>query len=181
MTRLEAVDPKTATGKPRELLDGIQAKFGRTPNILRALANSPAALEAFVGFSGALSQGELSAKLREQIALSVAEANSCEYCLAAHSATARTVGLSEEQVLDGRRGSSPDSKVDAAVGFAREIVEKRGWVDDDSLSRLRSVGYRDREIAEIVANTALHIFLNYFDHVAQPVLDFPQTSELAVR
>ncbi len=36
MPRLEAVDPSTATGKSKELLDGIQAKLGMTPNILRA-------------------------------------------------------------------------------------------------------------------------------------------------
>ena len=179
MSRLEAVDPSTATGKSKELLDGIQAKLGMTPNILRALASSPAALEAYLDFSGALSHGELPAKLREQIALAVAEANSCEYCLAAHGATGRAVGLSEEQVLDSRRGSSPDSKVDAVLRFAREVVEKRGWVDDDSISRLRSAGYRDGAIAEIVANIALHIFMNYFDHVAQPVVEFPKASELA--
>ncbi len=64
--------------------------------------------------------------------------------------------------------------------FAREVVEKRGWVDDDSISRLRSAGYRDGAITEIVANIALHMFMNYFDHVAQPVVDFPKATELAV-
>ena len=179
MSHFEAVDPSTATGKAKELLDGVQAKLGMTPNILRVLAKSPAALEAQIAFSGALSHGALPAGLREQIALAVAEANGCEYCLSAHSAAGRALGLSEEQVIDSRGGTSPDSKVDAALRFAREVVEKRGWVDDYSVARLHSVGFRDGEIAEIVANTALHLFMNYFDHVAKPVLDFPRAPELA--
>ncbi len=181
MSHFEAVDPSTATGKTKELLDGVQAKLGMTPNILRVLATSPAALEAQTAFSGALSHGALPARLREQIALAVAEANRCEYCLGAHSAAGRALGLSEEQLIDSRGGTSPDSKVDAALRFAREFVEKRGWVDDDSISRLHSAGFGDGEITEIVANTALHIFMNYFDHVAKPVLDFPKAPELARR
>jgi uncharacterized peroxidase-related enzyme len=181
MSRFEAVDPSHATGKAKELLDGIQAKLGMVPNILRVLAASPSALEAYAGLSGALSHGTLSASLRERIALTVAEANRCEYCLAAHSATGRALGLSEEQVIDSRSGTAPDSKIDAALQFARELVEARGWVDESSISRLHGAGFGDGEIAEIVANTALHIFMNYFDHVAKPALDFPKALVLAAR
>jgi uncharacterized peroxidase-related enzyme len=181
MQRLQAVNPETANGKTKELLDAVQAKLGMTPNLVRTFANSPAVLEAYLGFSGALSKGVLSAKLREQIALAVAEANGCGYCLAAHSAVGKMLGLSEEDIADSRRGISTDSKSDAVLGFARQMVEKRGWVSDEDLSRLRNVGYGDGEIAEVVANVALHLFTNYFNHVAETEVDFPEVSELAGR
>lgn len=181
MPRLDALDVPTADDRTRNLLAGLEAKLGMLPNILRGLARSPAVLEAYLGFSAALSKGALPARLREQIALAVAEANECHYCLAAHSATARALGLSDEQILDSRGATSPDTKVDRVLRFAREIVDTRGQVDGESISRLRAAGYGDGEIVEIVATTALNIFLNYFDHVADPALDFPKVNELAAR
>ncbi len=166
MPRLQPIHPETATGKAKELLDGVHKKLGMTPNLMRTMANSPAVLEAFLAFNGAIAGGSLSAKLREQIALAVAEANRCDYCLSAHAAIGRLVGLSDEQVLNSRRGSSPDSKVAAALRFARTLVDKRGWVIDEDVTRLRVAGYGEAEIAEIVANVVLNIFTKYFNHVA---------------
>ncbi|MFC1597593.1 carboxymuconolactone decarboxylase family protein, partial [Planctomycetota bacterium] len=113
------------------------------------------------------------------IAVTVAEANGCDYCLAAHSAVAATVGLSKEAVMDARRGVSPDRKVEAVLHFARQIVEKRGWVDDDDVGHLRDAGFGDREIVEIVANVAMSILTNYVNHVAGTEVDFPQVPHLS--
>ena len=114
-TRLKAVDPRTATGAANELLDGVQAKLGITPNLHRTMANAPAVLEGYLNFSNALTKGSLSAKLREQIALAVAQANNCDYCLAAHSAVGKALGFSSRELLDSRLGQSSDSKTDAAL------------------------------------------------------------------
>ena len=178
MQRLEAIQPNEATGSVKNHLQAVQSKMGMVPNILKTMANSPAALEAYLGFSGALAGGVLSKKLREQIALTVAETNHCNFCLAAHTAAGKAVGLGEEEIIDSRRGTSPDSKVDAALQFAREVVEKRGWVSDDDFNRLHSSGYKDEEITEIIAHVALHNFLNYFSHIANPAIDFPAAPEL---
>lgn len=178
MSRLNVVDPKTATGKSKELLDAIQKKLGVTPNLVRGFANSPAVLQAYMGMSSGLAGGTLGAKLREQIALTVSQANECGYCLAAHSALGKSVGLSDEEVMDSRHASSTDSKVDAALQFARSIVEKRGLVSDDDMESVRRAGYDDGEISEIVANVALMIFTNYFNHVADVPVDFPEVEPL---
>ncbi|MBW1798067.1 MAG: carboxymuconolactone decarboxylase family protein, partial [Deltaproteobacteria bacterium] len=143
------------------------------PNLMLTMANSHAVLEAYLGFSGALEKGALSARLREQIALVVAETNGSDYCLAAHSAVGKTVGLSDEEVLDSRRGISPDRRVEAVLLFARRLVEKHGKTALEDFNRLRRVGYTDEDIAEIVANVALTIFTNYFNQVAGTVPDFP--------
>ena len=72
MPRLQAIDPKTATGRAKDLLGIVQSRYGMVSNLTRTVANSPAALETYLGFS-ALDQGTLSPALREQIALTVAE------------------------------------------------------------------------------------------------------------
>ena len=181
MSRLQAINPKEAIGNAKVLLDGIGTKLGMTPNLMRTLANSPAALEAYLAFSGALSKGLLPTRLREQIALTVAEANGSSYCLAAHTAIGKMVGLSEENILDSRQGVSPDSKVNAALQFSRQIVEKHGWVIDADVWRLRKGGYGDAEIFEIVANIVLNIFTNYFNQVAETEVDFPKVPESVSR
>ncbi len=179
MPRLNAVDPESATGKAKELLDGVQAKIGMVPNLMRTFANSPAVLEAYLGFGNALSSGVLSPKLREQIALAVSEANDCDYCRAAHSAVGKKLGLSDQELLDSRQATSADEKTAAGLEFVRELVEKEGWVTDEDLGRVRDAGYGEAEIAEIVANVALTIFTNYFNHVADTEIDFPIASPLA--
>ncbi len=176
MPRLNAIDPAVATGKAKELLDGVKTKIGMVPNLMRTFANSPAALEGYLSFSGALAGGLLSAKLREQISLAVADANSCEYCLSAHTAIGKMVGLNENEIIASRRASSDDAKTNAALMFAHQIVVKRGEVDDTDVRTVRAAGFNDGEITEIIANVALNIFTNYFNHVAQTVVDFPKVS-----
>ena len=173
MTRLTAINPDEATGKAKQLLDGVQQKLGLTPNLMRTFANSPAVLEAYLNFSGALGEGLLDAKLREQIALAVAEANSCEYCLSAHTAIGKMVGLNEGDLTAARQAKASDAKTETALQFAREIVVKRGEVSDADWQAVKDAGYGEGEIAEIIANVALNIFTNYFNHIARTEVDFP--------
>lgn len=178
MPRLRAVKTSDATGKAGELLKGVEQKLGTAPNIMRTMANSPAVLEAYLAFTSALARGSLSAKLREQIALAVGEANQCKYCLAAHTALGKMAGLSEAEIADSRRGASSHGKTQAALGFARKVVRERGWVGDDDVAALRSAGFDDGGIAEIIATVAVNIFTNYLNHVAETEVDFPEVSEL---
>ena len=145
----------------------------------RAMANAPAVLDGYLSLSGALGKGALSAKTREQIALAVGQANGCDYCLAAHSAIGKMVGLTADQILDSRRGTSVDSKTDAIIRFARQVVEKQGRVTDADLADARIAGLDDSAVAEIVANVALNIFTNYFNHVAETDIDFPKAEPIA--
>lgn len=174
MTRLTLIDPAEATGKAKQLLDAVQAKLKITPNMTRVMANSPAVLESYLSFSSALSGGVLDAKLREQIALEVAELNSCEYCLSAHTAVGKLVGLNDFEITAGREGKSDSPKTAAALQFVREVVTKKGRVGDGEVEAVRKAGFSDGEIAELVANTAVHIFTNYFNNVAAVEVDFPK-------
>ncbi len=178
MSRISAIDPQQATGKSKELLDGVQKKLGMTPNLMRAMANSPAALSAYLQFGQALGEGVLSAKTREQIALAVAQANSCDYCLSAHSAMGKMVGLTAQQIKDARMGSAVDVKENAIVQLAAQLVEKRGWLSDEDFASARDAGVNDAEIAEVIANTAQSIFSNYFNHAAETEIDFPAVKPL---
>src|SRR5271168_3488911 len=152
MARIATIDPQSSTGKAKTLLDAVQSKMKMVPNLMRVLASSPAALEGYLNFNEALSHGLLSGKLRELISVVVAKANGCEYCLSAHTAIGKMVGLKEEDILASRKFNSGDPKIDAA----------------------RTAGYSDGEIAEIITNVGLNTFTNYFNNAVQTEIDFPK-------
>src|SRR5688572_5146595 len=172
--RINPVNPAAAEGKSRELLDSVQRMLGLTPNMMRTMAQSPAVLEGYLAFSSALAKGKLSPAAREQIALAVAQANECGYCAAAHAALGKMAGLNADQIASARRGQASDPKIEAALRLSRSIVSTRGNVSDTDLAAARTAGLGDPEIAEVVANTALNIFTNYFNHVAATEIDFPK-------
>jgi uncharacterized peroxidase-related enzyme len=180
MSRIQAINPETATGKAKDLLNAVKSKLGLVPNMMRSLANAPSALEGYLNLSGALSKGSFNAKTREQIALAVGQANNCDYCLSAHSAFAKMAGLSPDQIRDARQGNAIDSKTDALIRFARKVVDQRGRVSDSDVQEVREAGFDDSAITEVVANVALNIFTNYFNIVGDTEIDFPEAEELPV-
>src|SRR5215471_14615847 len=115
MSRLSVIQTDKATGKAKELLEVVQAKLSITPNMTRVMANSPAVLEAYLSFSGALAGGSLNAKIREQLALAVGEQNSCQYCVSAHTAIGRMTGLSEAEIEAAREAKSSAAKTAAVL------------------------------------------------------------------
>jgi uncharacterized peroxidase-related enzyme len=174
MSRLATVDPTTAEGQARTLLGRVERALGVTPNMMRAMASSPAVLDAYLQFSGALSKGLLPAAVQEQIALVAAVENECGYCLAAHTVLGARAGVSEEDLADGRSARASDPKAEAALTFAKQIIATKGFVSDEDLAAVRAAGYGDGEIGEIVAAVALNTFTNYFNSVGQTTLDFPE-------
>jgi uncharacterized peroxidase-related enzyme len=173
MQRLKTINPAEANDKAKKLLDGVQAKLGMTPNMMKTMASSPAALEAYLRFDSALSGGLLDAKFREQLALAVGQANSCEYCLSAHTLIGGMVGLTPDEIRASRESHSADAKRDAGLRFAQTVVVKRGEVSDADVEKVREAGYSDGEIAEIIGHVALNVFTNYFNQVARTEVDFP--------
>ena len=174
MSRLQTINPSTATGKSKDLLDAVKAKLGRAPNMTKVMANSPAVLGAYLGFSGALAEGQLDSKIGEQIALVIAQENQCDYCLSAHSAIGALVGLTQGQIAASRKGDGSGEKATAALTFAKRVLDARGHVAEPDLAAVRAAGFSDGEIAEIIAHVALNVFTNYFNVATEPDIDFPK-------
>lgn len=176
MSRMTTVDPVTATGKTKELLDAVKAKMGKVPNLIRTMAHSTAAVEAYLNLSGALAGGVLTAKQREQIALAAAQANGCEYCLSAHTMLGKMNGLGEGEIAAARQGAAADPKSAAILQFALQVINQRGAVSDAAVNQAFQAGLTEGEIAEIVANVALNTYTNYLNNVARTEVDFPRVA-----
>lgn len=174
MTRLNLIDPASANEKAAELLNATKAKMGIVPNMTRAMANAPGVLGGYLGLSGSLQEGELSPRIREQIALLSAEINSCAYCLSAHTALGKMAGLAPEEIESARGGSPSDPKELAALAFARRVLETRGGIDASEVEGVRAAGFSDAEITEIVGAVALNQFTNIFNRAFDVEIDFPR-------
>lgn len=179
MPRINVVDPKTATGEAKVLLDAVRQQLGIVPNFIRVLANSPSALSAFLGLYGPLGRAAIDKTTQERIALVVAEENGCQYCVSAHTAIGRGAGLSNEEMLRNRLGGSGDARAAAAVAFAKALNEHRGEVTTAEFEAVRAAGFSDGEIVEIVTLVVLNVFTNLLGKSTLISIDFPKVPLLA--
>ena len=173
MMKIQAIKPEVATEAAKVTMEMVNKKLGRVPNMYQVMANSPAVLEAYVKFNSALSGGTLGNKMAELIALATAEANTCSYCLSAHSFLGTKVGLTDEQMLEGRAFYSQDEKMNAGLLFAKKILENPKNISSADVEPLRNVCYSDGDILEIVANVIRNIFTNYINIIAETEVDWP--------
>lgn len=176
MSLIPPVNPETAAGQTAELLGAVKNAFGMVPNLFRVAAQSPAALDGLLKLNGALSGGVLTGKQREAIALAVAEANGCDYCLSAHSVIGKAQGLSQTDLSEARAVRSADPDTARLLGFAVELVRRAGRIDVAKVQALLDVGISAEQVVEVVAAVAFNTFTNYLNHVAVTEIDFPPVS-----
>lgn len=174
MARITVVSTESANVEQKQLFAAIQAQLGVVPNFLRVLANSPAALKGFLGLHGIAHDGTLEAPTRERIALALAQQNSCEYCLSAHTAIGRKAGLTNSEIDANRSGTSEDPRAAAAVRFARALVEHKGDVTSAELLAVREAGYDDAQIVEIIAHVGMNLLTNILGRASRVDIDFPR-------
>jgi uncharacterized peroxidase-related enzyme len=176
MSRIDPVDYETARGHTKELLDAVKAALGATPNMTRTMAHS-AVLEGWLGLNTALRKGSISAGDGERIALAVAEANECTYCLSAHSYLATAVAhLEADEVERARRFESSNSTSAAVLTFARAVVETKGRVSDGDIDLARRAGLTNAQLGDIVGHVAVNVLTNYFNRAFDVEVDFPVVS-----
>jgi uncharacterized peroxidase-related enzyme len=158
----------------RPLLEAVKKQFGSVPNLFRLVAQSPAALEGYLGLNAALGKGSLPAATRERIALAVAQINGCSYCLSAHTHIGKTLAhLDEAEIAANRAGGSTDPRADAAVRFAAKVALERGHVSEGDLAALKLAGYSDAQAIEVVLHVALNTWTNYVNEAFKTDIDFP--------
>jgi len=173
MPRLKCLDKSQAGAKAQPMMADLESKK-MLLNIFRGMANSPAVLDGYLKFSGALREGKLEAKTRAAIALAVAQFNGAGYCLAAHTVLGKDAGLDDAAIRDARLGKSVDARTTAAVSLANKILSSKGNVSDADAATARAAGLDDGDIAEVVANVVLNTFTNYFNNLNQTEVDFPK-------
>lgn len=162
---------QTAAEESRETLASIRERYGFIPNLAGAFAESPG---AFKGLLSALQSYDdesltLSPLERQVVQLAVAVENRCDYCAAAHSMLANSLGLDRSEIdrLHAQEALS-DSKLESLRSFASQVVATRGWVSDADTRAFLDAGFTRGQVYEVLLGVAIKTLTNYANHVAKP-------------
>lgn len=169
---LEVLNKDDAPQAARELLEKAEKNYGFVPNILGAMANSPALLEAYMTVSQIFEKTDFSAAEKQTVLLAVSTENDCGYCKAAHTGIARMQGVDDAVLKAIENGDKlPDDKLDALFNFTRTMVEKRGQPSDDDLQAFFDVGYSEAQVQDVIVGIGMKTLSNYNNHIAETPVD----------
>jgi uncharacterized peroxidase-related enzyme len=176
MPRIAIPGRDQAPAESQQILDNVNKTLGFVPNLQRLMSISPNALAGWAALMGSLAK-TLDVKTRDGIALAVSEADGCDYCLAAHSYVAGNFAkVAPEEITRNRQGKSSDPKRQAAISFAKALIETRGKVSDADFAAVKAAGWSDANIVEMIALSAQFLLTNFMNNAIQTPIDFPQTA-----
>jgi uncharacterized peroxidase-related enzyme len=159
------------------LFDNLKKGLGMVPNLYATLAHSDHALGNYLAFQSGKSS--LSAKAREVINLVVSQVNSCEYCLAAHTAIGGMVGFTPEQILEVRRGrASFDGRLDALARLVRSMASERGHADPALVQAFFDAGWTEGNLVDAIVIIGDKTVTNYLHGATKVPVDFPAAPAL---
>ena len=170
---LHAIDPATADGAQKEILDKAVKQVGFLPNMYANMANAPGVLSTYLhGY--ALFRGESGLKPAEQevVFLAVSQVNGCNYCTAAHSMMADKRSGVPADVLKAIRASEPipDVRLAAIYDLTAEMVRTQGRPDAVKVTAFLNAGFQERDVLYIILAIAVKTLSNYSNHAfATPV------------
>lgn len=180
MTRVPTHTIDDAPEASRQPLQRRSESVGKTLNIFGAMAHSPAVIGLYDTAEQLLAERSgLETPVRKAIHLTVANVNGCNYCQAAYTGAAKTLGFSEDQTLQIRRGTvDGDERLTALLAVAREIAERRGHVDDVSWQAALDAGWSVTELLDTYAEVVRGIMTTYFNNLVGTDLDLPPAPPL---
>lgn len=174
MSKFPVHDETTAPQAAVPRFAQIKERMGFVPNVLRTLAEEPAALDAYLDIDRRLDESAFTPAEKQVALLTVSRVNRCDYCVAAHSAGAKKAGLDEASIQALRGGEPlPDEKLEALRVFTEHMVRERGFVSEDVLGAFLDAGYSTRHVLAVVMAISLKTLSNYTNHMAATPLDEP--------
>jgi uncharacterized peroxidase-related enzyme len=178
MSRIAIPTRDAAPLESQPILDNVHKTLGFVPNLQRLMSISPNALAGWAGLMTSLGK-TLDVKTRDGIALAVSEVDGCDYCLAAHSYIATNLAkMGPEEIALNRQGRSIDPKRQAAIQFAKSLVEKKGNVTEAEFDAVRQAGWSDANIIEIIALSAQFLLTNFVNNAVKTEIDFPLVEQV---
>ncbi|WP_296311747.1 carboxymuconolactone decarboxylase family protein [Winogradskyella sp. UBA3174] len=178
MKILKSLGFKEANTNSQEIFNAVKGKIGMVPNLYAAMSVSDKLLGGFLTFTETLKSGEFSSKEYEAIALATSQANDCAYCLSAHTAIGKMNGFTEQDILDIRGNSIADSKLNALVTLASELVNLKGHPTNTTADNFFEAGFNKAAFAEVIAIVALTTITNNVYHNGGFEIDFPKAQHL---
>lgn len=172
MSQFHVHTSETAPEASQASLAKAQKKFGNIPNLIGALAEAPIAAEAYLTLSELANRSSFTPTQRHVVWFTLNAYHNCEYCMAAHSAIAKSEKIDPRVVETARHVESyEDEQLEALRVFTWEVADGRGWVQPDAVDRFLSAGYTRQNVLEVVTILAHKVMSNYTNHLVETPLD----------
>ena len=167
MPRLPLIDPDTSGGKVSDMLSEYAERSGNPPGpMVRGMANSSSLLRGYLDLNRAMKRAHLDRAVSERISLAVQQWIGCDYCIEAHTRAGRAAGLTDNDIDLARQGTATDAKTAAIVAFGQQVIAAPSEVTDEDVQNLKTLGWRDEQIADVVGLVALNLLTGGFNLVA---------------
>ncbi len=125
---MQTIEYEDASPEVKAVYDDIRAtrKTDYINNFWKAIANDPATLRrTWEGLKAIMGPGALDPLTKELIYIAVSATNQCRYCIASHTASARSKGMSDEMFAELLAVTGMANQTNALVaGYQVEIDER---------------------------------------------------------
>jgi uncharacterized peroxidase-related enzyme len=176
MALINPLESKAALKEGSETIQEIERAFGMVPNLFKTYAHYPPLLEAnWRKVKALMMEGSLRRKVKETIAFLVSKDNGCAYCISAHSAALRSIGISPEEIRTiGESAEAADfnEKEKVLIRFVRKANLSPLKITEAEFQSLRQLGASDAEIVEALGVMELFTGFNKFLDSLQVDIDF---------
>lgn len=163
---------ETASPESADVLHKVKSKYGFIPNLFGVFAESPEILEAYLTLGNLVDKTTLTPLERQIAYIGTSVTNSCEYCVAAHTAIASMQNLPGEVISALRENRPlPDARLEALRKFVQTVTDKRGFVSPEEKSAFLEAGYTEQNILEVILVIGMKTLSNYTNHIAETPLD----------
>jgi len=155
---------KTVDPAENEFLASLEARSKQASLFFRALANRPEVLKTFVPFYGAvMGPGSVERRIKELVYLTCTYANHCAFCTAAHTASGKKAGVTEQEMQSLQAGtdegfSQPEL---AAIRYARELTRTAAAATPRGAP---ATHFHDAQIVELTLVAATANWTNRFNN-----------------
>jgi len=165
ISRLSVPDEQTLPEDIQALFAAMRAKPGFVPNVYQAYGLRPQQLRGFIALYDAIMTEDsgLTKAEREMIAVAVSAQNHCFYCLISHGAILRVRAKDEVQadtIAANYRAADLTPRQRAMLDLAIKITGDSATVGDQDIATLRSHGFTDEDIMDIIQTAALFNYSN---------------------
>lgn len=162
----------TAPGGSTPFVAMAQRLYGRVPNVIAELAESPQALEAYFILDSLFGRSALSPGERQVVLLAASTEQERHYCTGVHVREAQSAGVSAP-VIDAlmAKRRRPDARLEALRAYTAALIRTRGKGARHAAERVLAVRYDRDALLEVVVAIAQKMISTYVNHIAETPLD----------
>lgn len=169
---IEAMTPETASTEAKPVLEQVEKDLGFVPNLFGVFANNPEVLKSYLHLSKSFESAGFSPTEQQIVLITISRENSCDYCVAAHTAISAMSKLDEQIISKLRKGQAlEDKKLEALRSFTKRVVSAKGWIDPSDLSAFLTAGYTSSHALAVILGLSMKTLSNYVNHIAGTELD----------